>query len=80
MNIASAIVISVDNGGRRLGFDRRQFDYTDYSPPRRIKTDRRSGIDRRFGIERRKTTDLKLSVDISDLRKKKDRRYSFSTE
>lgn len=77
MSIASAIVISVDNGGRRLGFDRRQFDYTDYSPPRRIKPDRRSGIDRRVDIKRRKKTDFKLSADISDLKKKRDRRYAF---
>jgi len=75
MSIAATIVTSIDNGGRRLGFDRRRFDYTDYSPPRRIKSDRRSGVDRRVGIDRRKKINHKISADIVDLRKIKDRRH-----
>ena len=77
MSIVNAIAPGIDNGGRRLGFDRRQFDYTDYSPPRRIKSDRRSGIDRRIGFDRRKETDFKISADLIDLRKIKDRRHIF---
>ena len=36
-----------DNGGRRLGADRRQFSYAMYLPERRIGKDRRCGDDRR---------------------------------
>jgi hypothetical protein len=36
-----------DNGGRRLGIDRRQFSYSTYIPERRLGGERRSGIDRR---------------------------------
>jgi hypothetical protein len=38
---------TIDNGGRRLGIERRQFDYSLYVPERRI------GIDRRISSERR---------------------------
>ncbi len=37
----------IDNGGRRLGIDRRQFLFHSYIPERRTGTDRRSGVDRR---------------------------------
>lgn len=37
----------IDNGGRRLGIERRQFDYSHYFPERRV------GIDRRILPERR---------------------------
>jgi hypothetical protein len=37
---------SIDNGGRRLGIERRQFTYSYYVPERRI------GIDRRMNPER----------------------------
>jgi hypothetical protein len=37
-----------DNGGRRLGIDRRQFSYDEHIPERRSLKDRRSGIDRRL--------------------------------
>lgn len=43
----------VDNGGRRLGIDRRQFSYTAHIPERRKSKDRRRGEDRRSDIERR---------------------------
>jgi hypothetical protein len=37
----------MDNGGRRLGFERRQFSYDGYIPERRSRPDRRREIDRR---------------------------------
>ena len=46
----------IDRGGRRLGIERRQFDYSLYIPERRAGSDRRVLIDgggRRLGIERR---------------------------
>lgn len=39
--------ILIDNGGRRLGDDRRLYSYNDYLPERRSDKDRRSGLDRR---------------------------------
>ena len=36
-----------DNGGRRLGIERRQFLYNGHIPERRSGKDRRSGNDRR---------------------------------
>jgi hypothetical protein len=42
-----------DNGGRRSGIERRQFEYTSHIPERRSGHDRRSGLDRRSGIDRR---------------------------
>lgn len=36
-----------DNGGRRLGIDRRQFSYAEHIPERRSGKDRRNGLDRR---------------------------------
>jgi len=40
-----------DNGGRRLGYERRQFDYSDYFPDRRIGRDRRTQPERRIDLE-----------------------------
>jgi len=40
-------LISLDNGGRRTGTDRRIFSYTLHIPERRNGNDRRSGDDRR---------------------------------
>ena len=37
----------IDNGGRRLGCDRRLFTYNGYLPERRTAKERRSGEDRR---------------------------------
>jgi len=37
-----------DNGGRRLGIERRQFSYTQHIPERRSGKDRRLGNDRRL--------------------------------
>jgi len=38
----------IDNGGRRLGADRRQFSYLMHIPERRAGKERRSGLDRRL--------------------------------
>jgi hypothetical protein len=40
-------LISLDNGGRRSGGDRRNYSYTLHIPERRHANDRRSGEDRR---------------------------------
>ncbi len=37
----------IDNGGRRLGVERRQFDYSHYFPERRVDIDRRIHPERR---------------------------------
>ena len=37
-----------DNGGRRSGIERREFNYDEYIPERRADCDRRSGLDRRL--------------------------------
>ena len=42
-----------DNGGRRLGVDRRQYSYTTHVPERRSGKDRRNGKDRRSEYGRR---------------------------
>jgi len=39
--------ISKNNGGRRIGFDRRSFSYSLHIPERRSHDDRRKGDDRR---------------------------------
>ena len=39
-----------DNGGRRIGFDRRSFSYSLYIPERRSFEDRRKGENRRKRI------------------------------
>jgi hypothetical protein len=41
-------LISLDNGGRRSGGDRRNYSYTLHIPERRSGKDRRSGADRRM--------------------------------
>ncbi len=38
---------NLDNGGRRLGVDRRKFSFRFHIPKRRSGMDRRSGVDRR---------------------------------
>ncbi len=50
-------VISIDNGGRRSGGDRRNYSYTLHIP------ERRSGKDRRSGEDRRKTPRIKIIED-----------------
>ena len=53
MNISAAVIALADNGGRRSGFDRRQFLYTTHIPERRIMGERRRNPDRRRLMERR---------------------------
>ena len=58
----------IDNGGRRLGLERRQYEYTDHIPARRVHEERRSGMDRRLTIciDRRKR-----SLDISRIKERR---------
>jgi len=46
-NDISESLISLDNGGRRCGGDRRNFSYSVYIPERRKSEDRRDREDRR---------------------------------
>jgi hypothetical protein len=45
--IPSEKIALVDNGGRRLGDDRRLYSYNGHLPERRSGRERRSGLDRR---------------------------------
>jgi len=47
LNIENPVYI-FDNGGRRLGIKRRQFDYSYYFPERRAGLDRRNLPERRM--------------------------------
>ena len=38
----------IDHGGRRLGLERRQFDYSHYYPERRVGFERRTHKERRI--------------------------------
>ena len=79
MKSASFAMALIDNGGRRLGVDSREFSYTDHIPDRRTDNERRSGIDRRSGLDRRSGKDrrsgevTKMNI-AEDKRKGKDRR------
>jgi len=53
MNISAIAVALVDNGGRRIGFDRREFLYTNHVPERRSNPERRKLPDRRRLSDRR---------------------------
>ena len=83
MDIMAMTVLLTDNGGRRLGIDRRQFSYTDHVPDRRRGHDRRSGRDRRFHIDRRNGEGIiKKGKDLregNDRRTNSERRANFST-
>ena len=52
-----------DNGGRRLGGERRRFSYSVCIPERRPGSDRRSGLDRREGLDRRSCIDRRSCMD-----------------
>lgn len=56
---------TTDNGGRRVGSDRRQFSYNGHIPERRLEEDRRGGTDRRSGIGTKKTSERR-SVFLRD--------------
>ena len=73
MSIASAGLVIIDYGGRRLGIDRRQFSYTEHIPARRSNKDRRSKLERRNGLDRRTIKDSMKIIKLSG-RKNKDRR------
>ena len=82
MNIMAMAIALIDNGGRRLGVDRRQFSYTDYIPDKRLGDDRRTGLDRRSGFHRRDEIDRRTGNVIilkngKDLREGRDRRSSI---
>jgi hypothetical protein len=47
---SEATVFQSDNGGRRLGLERREFSYDIHLPERRSNTIRRSRVDRRNGF------------------------------
>ncbi|MBW1958981.1 MAG: hypothetical protein JRI63_10690 [Deltaproteobacteria bacterium] len=66
-------VLLTDNGGRRIGVDRRQFSYTNHIPDRRRGHDRRTGLDRRSRVDRR-NGEIIIKKNKKDLRKGKDRR------
>jgi hypothetical protein len=51
-DIMMELPVSIDNGGRRSGGDRRNYSYSLYIP------ERRRGIDRREGEDRRKSPRL----------------------
>jgi len=44
-------IYDIDNGGRRLGIERRQFAYSYYYPERRFGIERRCIPERRFDME-----------------------------
>ncbi|MGB2929510.1 MAG: hypothetical protein WBB70_11415 [Desulfobacterales bacterium] len=76
MNITAMAIALIDNGGRRLGIDRRQFLYTNHIPDRRLGDDRRIGLDRRDNIDRR-SGKMVIIKNRKDLREEKDRRSSL---
>jgi hypothetical protein len=74
MNSASFAMALIDNGGRRLGVDSREFSYTDHIPDRRNdNNERRSGIDRRSGLDRRSGKDRRSS-DVTNIKLAEDKR------
>ncbi|MFC1881168.1 hypothetical protein ACFL2S_06690 [Thermodesulfobacteriota bacterium] len=44
-------VYNIDNGGRRLGIERREFTYSQYYPERRVGMERRNIPERRIELE-----------------------------
>ena len=73
MNITAMAIALIDNGGRRLGIDRRQFLYTNHIPDRRLGEDRRTGPDRRDHNNRRSGRMI-IIKNRKDLKEGKDRR------
>jgi hypothetical protein len=57
----------IDNGGTRLGNDRRKFQYTAHLPERRSGRDRRKGFDRRSPIARRRESERRVSLNHREL-------------
>ncbi len=54
---------TTDNGGTRLGIDRRKFEYTAYIPEQRSGRERRKGFDRRSGITLRRVAERRVSLN-----------------
>lgn len=52
-----------DNGGTRLGIDRRKFYYSAYIPEKRSGMERRKGFDRRSVITRRRQFERRNSLN-----------------
>lgn len=61
MSGADKEVFLSDNGGRRSGYDRRQFSYSDHIPERRANDDRRNGMDRRTGVGTKFSTERRAA-------------------
>ena len=57
-----------DRGGTRSGIERRQFDYTEYTPERRSGDDRRDEFDRRSDSGRRRACDSLDDQNSGDLK------------
>jgi len=53
----------LDNGGRRLGVDRREFSYTLHIPERRQDENRRTRVDRRNRFNQRSNPSGKRDMD-----------------
>lgn len=53
----------IDNGGTRLGIDRRKFQYTAFVPEQRSGMDRRKGFDRRSRIARKRGSERRVSLN-----------------
>ncbi|MBN1847941.1 MAG: hypothetical protein JW932_05090 [Deltaproteobacteria bacterium] len=56
-----------DNGGRRIGIERRQFTYSSHIPERRRLKERRSHTERRMMDDRRKEEDRRTGLDRRNL-------------
>ena len=63
MNNADKELKMIDNGGTRLGVDRRKFEYTTYIPEKRSGRDRRKGFDRRSPIARRRGCERRINLN-----------------
>ena len=79
MNTDDVAIHIRDNGGRRSGFDRRQFSYSGHIPERRELPDRRSGADRRNGTDRRQDQKTPDKAFI-EMRSGAERRSAFAKE
>ena len=87
MNITAIAIALIDNGGRRSGFERRQFSYTNHIPERRNIQERRMLPDRRQLTDRRYCVDPgtadnglespKNMMGLKWRRKKQERRSDY---
>ncbi len=66
MNNADKELKMIDNGGTRLGVDRRKFEYTAYIAEKRSGRDRRKGFDRRSPIARRRGSERRVSLNYRE--------------